>query len=194
MQNVAIIGVLALALIGGFIFFGGSEPEMNDVMTDEEMGMMDEEMDDMTEDDMTATEADIVTTAVNTPTLSTLVAAVTAADLVATLQGPGPFTVFAPTNDAFAALPAGTVETLLEPANIADLQGILTYHVVAGAVMAGDLVDGMEVETVNGDTITINVSDAGVSINGGPSVVMADIVTSNGVVHVIDGVLLPSAE
>jgi uncharacterized surface protein with fasciclin (FAS1) repeats len=194
MQNVAIIGVLVLALIGGFIFFGGSEPEMNDVMMDEEMGMMDEEMNDMEEDDMTATEADIVTTAVNTPTLSTLVAAVTAADLVATLQGPGPFTVFAPTNDAFAALPAGTVETLLEPANIADLQGILTYHVVAGAVMAGDLVDGMEVETVNGDTITINVSDAGVSINGGPSVVMADIVTSNGVVHVIDGVLLPSAE
>jgi uncharacterized surface protein with fasciclin (FAS1) repeats len=194
MQNVAIIGVLVLALIGGFIFFGGSEPEMNDVMMDEEMGMMDEEMNDMVEDDMAATEADIVTTAVNTPTLSTLVAAVTAADLVATLQGPGPFTVFAPTNDAFAALPAGTVETLLEPANIADLQGILTYHVVAGAVMAGDLVDGMEVETVNGDTITINVSDAGVSINGGPSVVMADIVTSNGVVHVIDGVLLPSAE
>ena len=137
---------------------------------------------------------DIVATAVATPTLSTLVAAVTAAELVETLQGAGPFTVFAPTNDAFAALPAGTVDNLLKEENKADLQGILTYHVVPGAVMAADLTDGMVVTTVNGKTITINVSDAGVSINGGAKVTMADIHTTNGVVHVIDAVLLPATQ
>jgi len=143
---------------------------------------------------MAATPADIVTTAANTPTLSTLVAAVTAGELVETLQGAGPFTVFAPTNQAFAALPDGTVDTLLLPENIADLQGILTYHVVPGAVMSTDLTDGMVVETVNGQSLTINVSADGVSINGAASVAAADIVTSNGVVHVIDGVLLPASE
>jgi uncharacterized surface protein with fasciclin (FAS1) repeats len=140
------------------------------------------------------TTKDIVATASATPELSTLVAAVAAAELVETLQGAGPFTVFAPVNDAFAGLPAGTVENLLKPENKADLQGILTYHVVPGAVKAADLTDGMVVTTVNGKTITINVSDAGVSINGGAKVTMADIETSNGVVHVIDAVLLPASE
>jgi uncharacterized surface protein with fasciclin (FAS1) repeats len=137
---------------------------------------------------------DIVATANDTPELTTLVAAVTAAELVETLQGAGPFTVFAPINEAFANLPAGTVDTLLEPENKADLQGILTYHVVSGAVHAADLTDGMIVETVNGKSLTINVGDDGVSINGGAKVTVADIKTSNGVVHVIDGVLLPAAE
>jgi len=143
---------------------------------------------------MTNDHKDIIATAVATPDLSNLVAAVTAAELVETLQGEGPFTVFAPVNDAFAGLPAGTVENLLKPENKADLQGILTYHVVPGAVHAADLTDGMEVTTVNGKTITINVSDASVSINGGAKVTMADVATSNGVVHVIDAVLLPAAE
>jgi uncharacterized surface protein with fasciclin (FAS1) repeats len=153
-------------------------------------------MDDMMADDMMAAPVadDIVETAVATPELSTLVAAVVAADLAGTLQGPGPFTVFAPVNQAFAALPAGTVDTLLLPENIADLQAILTYHVVPGAVMAADLTDGMVVETVNGESIIINVSPAGVSINGSANVAIADIVTSNGVVHVIDAVLLPATE
>ena len=137
---------------------------------------------------------DIVATASSTPELSTLVAAVTAAELVETLQGAGPFTVFAPVNDAFAGLPAGTVDNLLKPENIADLQGILTYHVVPGAVHAADLTDGMVVETVNGKSITINVSDAGVSINGGATVTTADVKTSNGVVHIINAVLLPATE
>jgi len=137
---------------------------------------------------------DIVATAVATPELSTLVAAVTAAELVETLQGDGPFTVFAPVNDAFTGLPAGTIDTLLKEENKADLQGVLTYHVIAGAVKAADLTDGMVVETVNGKTITINVSDAGVSINGSAKVAMADVEASNGVVHVIDAVLLPPTE
>jgi len=196
MQNVVIIGVLALTLFAGILFFGSTEPDMEPATT-----MMEEEMmaDEMMEreamaDEMATPPADIITAAVNTPALSTLVAAVTAAELVETLQGEGPFTVFAPTNEAFAALPAGTVDTLLESANIADLQTILGYHVVAGEVLAADLSDGMEVETLNGDIIIINVSDAGVTINGQTSVVTADIMTSNGVVHVIDGVLLPGAE
>jgi uncharacterized surface protein with fasciclin (FAS1) repeats len=137
---------------------------------------------------------DIIATASNTPELSTLVAAVTAAELVETLQGTGPFTVFAPANDAFAGLPAGTVDNLLMPENKADLQAILTYHVVSGAVHAADLTDGMVVETVNGKSITINVSNAGVSINGSAKVSITDIETSNGVVHVIDEVLLPATE
>jgi uncharacterized surface protein with fasciclin (FAS1) repeats len=140
------------------------------------------------------TSKDIVATAMATPDLSTLVAAVKAGELVETLQGDGPFTVFAPINEAFTGLPAGTVENLLKPENKADLQSILTYHVVPGAVKSTDLTDGMVVKTVNGKSITINVSEAGVSINGGAKVTMADIETSNGVVHVIDAVLLPPTE
>ena len=199
MQNIAIVAGVGVIIIGAIVFFNSAPSDdtaMEDTMVTETADTMDEmdSMDEMAGDDMAATPADIVTTAANTPTLSTLVAAVTAGELVETLQGAGPFTVFAPTNQAFAALPDGTVDTLLLPENIADLQGILTYHVVPGAVMSTDLTDGMVVETVNGESITINVSDAGVSINGSANVAMADIVTSNGVVHVIDGVLLPASE
>ena len=109
-----------------------------------------------------AQDADIVDTAVAAGSFETLVAAVTAADLVDTLKGEGPFTVFAPTDDAFALLPEGTVPTLLE--NIPQLTGVLTYHVVPGRVMAADLTDGMTVETVQGDTITIGTTD-GVTVN-----------------------------
>ena len=196
MQNVAVIAVVALLLIGGVIYFT-SAPSTDLVMEDEvEMNTDDSQMTDeaMDMDEAPAAGPDIVDAAVGTPSLSTLVTAVTAAELVATLQSDGPFTVFAPTNAAFAALPAGTLETLLDPANLAQLQGILTYHVVPGAVMAGDLTDGMVVETVNGESITINVSDAGVSINGSAMVTAADVVTTNGVVHIIDAVLLPPAE
>lgn len=132
---------------------------------------------------------DIVDTAVAADNFETLVAAVQAADLVETLKGDGPFTVFAPTDAAFAALPEGTLETLLEPGNKDQLTAILTYHVVPGAVMSGDLTDGMEAGTVQGEDITVDLSD-GVQVEGA-SVVQADIEASNGVIHVIDQVILP---
>ena len=133
---------------------------------------------------------DIVDTAAGTDGFSTLVAAVQAAGLVATLKGDGPFTVFAPTDEAFAALPAGTVESLLLPENKEQLISILTYHVVPGKVMSTDLVDDMTAATVQGGDIMIDL-DNGVMINDA-SVAAADIVTSNGVIHVIDKVILPA--
>lgn len=130
---------------------------------------------------------DIVDIAVANGNFTTLVAAVQAAGLVDTLKGDGPFTVFAPTDDAFAALPEGTVEALLD--DIPTLTAILTYHVVSGAVMSGDLSDGMMAETVNGQSVTISLGD-GVMVDGA-NVVMADIEASNGVIHVIDAVIMP---
>ena len=130
---------------------------------------------------------DIVDTAVEAGTFNTLVAAVQAAGLVETLKGDGPYTVFAPTDDAFAALPEGTVESLL--ADPEALAAILTYHVVSGKVMSGDLSDGMTAATVNGADITI-MTEGGVMVNNA-NVVAADIEASNGVIHVIDAVILP---
>lgn len=134
---------------------------------------------------------DIVDTAVGAGSFETLVAAVQAAGLVDTLKGEGPFTVFAPTDEAFAALPAGTVENLLKPENKDMLTAILTYHVVPGKVMSTDLQDDMEAATVQGEAVTIDL-DNGVMVEGA-SVVSADIETSNGVIHVIDKVILPEA-
>ena len=133
-------------------------------------------------------EKTIVETAVEAGSFTTLVAAVEAAGLVETLSGEGPFTVFAPTDEAFAALPEGTVEGLLEDPEA--LASILTYHVVAGSVMSGDLSDGMMATTVNGSDITISIADGVVMINDA-TVAAADIETSNGVIHVIDSVILP---
>ncbi len=130
---------------------------------------------------------DIVDTAAAAGSFNTLLAAATAAGLVDTLKGDGPFTVFAPTDDAFAALPEGTVEALL--ADPEALAGILTYHVVPGAVMSTDLVDDMKAGTVNGAEITIDL-DNGVMVNDA-TVVAADVEASNGVIHVIDKVILP---
>lgn len=132
--------------------------------------------------------ADIVDTAVAAGSFNTLVAAVKAAGLVETLSGKGPFTVFAPTNAAFAKLPAGTVENLLKPENKAQLVAVLTYHVVAGKVMAKDVKAGA-VKTVNGKEATLATA-GGVTINGA-KVVAADLAAGNGVVHVIDTVILP---
>ncbi len=131
---------------------------------------------------------DIVEIASGTDGFATLTAAVTAAGLVETLQGEGPFTVFAPTDDAFAALPAGVLDALLLPENKDVLTQILTYHAVAGNVMAADVTDG-DVPTVEGQTVTLSTAD-GVTVNGA-NVIQADIVASNGVIHVIDAVLLP---
>lgn len=133
---------------------------------------------------------DIVDTAVGAGSFTTLVAAVQAAGLVDTLKGDGPFTVFAPTDEAFAALPEGTVENLLLPENRETLVSILTYHVVPGAVLSTDLSNNMMAATVNGADITIMTED-GVTVNDA-SVVSADIIASNGVIHVIDQVILPN--
>lgn len=132
---------------------------------------------------------DIVDTAVGAGQFETLVAAVQAAGLVDTLKGEGPFTVFAPTDAAFAALPEGTVETLLKPENKDQLVAILTYHVVPGKVMSTDLSNGMMATTVQGSDVKI-MTEGGVTVDGA-NVVTADIEASNGVIHVIDAVILP---
>lgn len=134
----------------------------------------------------------IVEVAAGNDDFSTLVAAVKAAGLVDVLSGEGPFTVFAPTNAAFAKLPAGTVETLLKPENKDQLVAVLTYHVVAGKVMAADVVTLDSAVTVQGESVSIVVSDAGVSVDNA-MVVVTDIEASNGVIHVIDTVILPGA-
>ena len=133
----------------------------------------------------------IVETAVNHGSFKTLVAAVTAAELAETLSGEGPFTVFAPLDDAFAALPAGTVDSLVQPESKEKVQGILTYHVIAGKVLSTDLTDGMKAKTVNGAEITIHLKDGKVLINDA-EVVVADVQTDNGVIHAISKVLMPA--
>jgi uncharacterized surface protein with fasciclin (FAS1) repeats len=136
------------------------------------------------------TEADIVETAIAAGSFNTLVAAVKAADLVTVLQGAGPFTVFAPTDEAFAKLPAGTVEYLLKPENKEQLVAILTYHVVRGKTMAADVVKMKKATTVEGDDVKFSVTDDGVKVNDA-DIIQTDIVTSNGVIHVIDAVIMP---
>lgn len=133
---------------------------------------------------------DIVDTAVSAGSFNTLVAAVKAAGLAETLKGPGPFTVFAPTDEAFAKLPAGTVESLLKPENKAKLVSILTYHVVSGKVMAKDVVNLKQARTVNGQSARISVDSGTVKVDGA-KVLKTDIASSNGVIHVIDKVILP---
>lgn len=133
---------------------------------------------------------DIVDTAIEAGQFETLVAAVQAADLVDTLKGEGPFTVFAPTDEAFAALPEGTVEELLKPENKETLQAVLTYHVVPGQIMAADAMAADSATTVQGQDITITTMDGSVMIDDA-TVISADIEASNGVIHVIDSVLMP---
>ncbi len=134
-------------------------------------------------------EADIVQVATDAG-FDTLVAAVQAAELVETLQGPGPFTVFAPTDAAFASLPAGTLDNLLLPENKETLQAILTYHVVSGAVTADQVVNLTTATTVQGESIDITVENGDVFLNG-VRVSQTDVTASNGVIHIIEGVLLP---
>lgn len=133
---------------------------------------------------------DVVDIAIASKDHSTLVAAVTAAGLVETLKGAGPFTVFAPTNAAFDALPKGTVEGLLKPEKKADLASILTYHVVPGMAKAADLKDGQKLKTVNGKELTVSIKDGKVMIDGA-QVTTADVVGKNGIVHIINAVMLP---
>ncbi len=132
----------------------------------------------------------IIDNVVNAPNLSTLVTAVKAADLVETLKGDGPFTVFGPDNDAFAKLPAGTVDTLLKPENKEKLKNILTYHVVQGTYKTSDLKEGQVLKTVNGQSLTVKKSGNNVMINGA-MIKTPDVLQSNGVAHVIDSVMIP---
>lgn len=134
-------------------------------------------------------EHDIVDTAVAAGNFTTLVAAVTAAGLGDALKGAGPLTVFAPSDDAFAKLPAGTVDELVKPENKDKLTAILTYHVVSGSVMSADLSDGATPATLNGETLAIDLKD-GAKVNGA-TITTADIACSNGVIHVVDTVLMP---
>lgn len=139
----------------------------------------------------------IVENAVNSKDHTTLVAAVKAAGLVETLSGAGPFTVFAPTNEAFEKLPAGTVDTLVKPENKAALTKILTYHVVAGKLSAADLTDGKKLKTVQGEELTVKNAGGKVTLTdakgGSANVTIADVIQSNGVIHVIDTVVMPKA-
>jgi len=138
-----------------------------------------------------AEKLDIVDTAVSAGDFNTLATALTAAGLVETLKGDGPFTVFAPTDEAFAKLPEGTLESLLLPENRDQLIAILTYHVVPGAVMSSDVTTLQEAATVNGQPLTISVSEATVMIDDA-KVIAADIAATNGIIHVIDSVILPN--
>lgn len=146
---------------------------------------------------MTA-DKDIVDNAMGAKSVSTLVSLVKQAGLVETLKGAGPFTVFAPTNAAFDKLPKAAVATLTAPANAAKLKGVLTYHVIAGRLLAADLKDGQELTTVNGEKLHISVKDGKVLVSNGKdapaTVAIADVISKNGVTHVIDGVLLPLAK
>jgi len=175
-----------VGLVGLLVSCGGDD---SDVTPATEPATTEETTTEAPAEEAPAEEAtDIVAIASGNEDFSTLVAAVAAAGLVETLQGEGPFTVFAPTNDAFAALPAGLVDKLLLPENKDLLVKILTYHVVSGAVMAADVTAG-DVPTVEGQNITIT-TDMGVKVNGA-NVVTTDIMASNGVIHVIDAVILP---
>ncbi|MFT6205877.1 MAG: putative surface protein with fasciclin (FAS1) repeats [Spirosomataceae bacterium] len=172
------LNLFCMAALASTVFASCTSTETTDA-TEEEMVVVEEEV-----------MPDVVDIAIGSPDHTTLVAAVTAAELVETLKGDGPFTVFAPTNAAFEALPAGTVESLLTPEKKATLTSILTYHVVPGKVMAADLVDGQMVKTVQGEELTVTIKDGKVMINGA-TVTAADLDGSNGVVHVIDAVLMP---
>ena len=146
---------------------------------------------------MTA-DKNIVENAAGAKSVSTLVSAVKAAGLVETLSGTGPFTVFAPTNAAFDKLPKGAVAGLMDPASKAKLAGVLTYHVIAGRLVAADLKDGQELTTVNGEKLKVTVKDGQVMVGNGKdapaTVQIADVISSNGVTHVIDTVILPVAK
>ncbi len=201
MNNTVLIAVVAVLLIGGIYVVTQMGGE--DTMMEEDTMMMDDAaMDDTMEAEagvmvggaMMVPTLDIIDNAMNASNVTTLVAAVAAAGLVDTLKSAGPFTVFAPTNAAFEALPAGTVESLLLPENRAQLVDILTYHVVPGTYTMSDLTDGQTLTTVQGDVLTIGKVGNEITINGSAMVETADVISSNGVTFVIDGVLLPSAE
>lgn len=179
---------LSLLLTGAVLADHHGEVKQGQADATEEMA----EKKEMAEKEAMTEKMNVVETAMNNSEFSTLVAAVKAAGLAETLSGAGPFTIFAPTNEAFEKLPEGTVETLLKPENKEKLIEILTYHVVAGKVMAAD-VKTMMATTVNGSDASLKVTDDGVTIDAA-NIINTDIEASNGVIHVIDAVLLPKKE
>ena len=189
---------LAGVAIAALVLTGCAATEESTPSTDTtEESQVEESQTDETTTDEAATEegeveegpGNIVEVAVGAGTFTTLATALGAADLVTTLEGEGPFTVFAPTDEAFAALPEGLLDALLLPENVGTLQSILTYHVVSGEVFAADVTTG-DVPTVEGSTIAVDTSE-GVVLNGSANVTATDIEASNGVIHVIDAVILP---
>jgi len=180
----------ALGAVAGLVVLSACGSDSNDeaVTTDAPATETTDAMTDTTEA-MTDEPGTIVDVAVANGSFNTLVAAVTAADLVDTLSSEGPFTVFAPTDDAFAALPEGLVDCLLLEENVDALSAILTYHVVSGEVFSTDLTEG-PVATVQGEEIAVSLTD-GVVLNDSASVIIADVAASNGVIHAIDGVIVP---
>jgi uncharacterized surface protein with fasciclin (FAS1) repeats len=179
MKNLKLLSLAVATVAATFIVSCGNAPQESSETTVE-----------VVEEAPVEVSNTVVDIAVGSPDHTTLVAAVSAAGLVETLSGTGPFTVFAPTNAAFEALPAGTVESLLKPESKDQLTGVLTYHVVSGNVMAADLSDGQVVTTLNGQELKVSINDGKVMINGA-NVIAADLAGSNGVVHVLDAVLLP---
>jgi len=180
--------LFAAAAVTGLVVLSACGSDSNDSDEASETTEAPASTDDMDEGDMDET-GTIVVVADTNGSFGTLVAAVTAASLVETLESEGPYTVFAPTDDAFAALPEGLLDCLLLEENVDALSSILTYHVVAGEVLSTDLTDG-PVETVQGEDITVDLTD-GVVLNETVNVVIADVPASNGVIHAIDGVLVP---
>lgn len=183
--GIMVVALVVIATIVGVLWINSNNNDNNNSGNPEQISQAEQKK-----------SADIVVLATDSPSLSTLVTAVKAASLVDTLQGEGPYTVFAPTNDAFKSLPAGTLDTLLKPENVDQLKAVLTYHVVAGKVMAQDLKDGQEITTVQGGKLKVTITDGKVYLTDAKGnkimVEKADINASNGVVHVIGGVLLPS--
>lgn len=195
-----ILGVVAVAILVAVLAHSNKSDSKNmkEGENEESQAMMqsDESKEEgvMVGGAMMVQNLDIVANAMNANNVTTLVAAVSAGGLVDTLKGPGPFTVFAPTNAAFDKLPAGTVETLLKPENKTDLVNVLTYHVVPGRYTAKDLKDGMELTTVQGQKLMIKTINGKIMVNGSATVETADVISSNGVTFVIDSVLLPAAQ
>ena len=177
---VAMLGIVALPMVGG-------------LACSKEEGTPEKPGDTTVKNPVATAPKDIVDTAVEAGSFKTLATALTVAGLVETLKGEGPFTVFAPTDDAFAKLPAGTLDDLLKTENKAKLSAILTYHVVPGKVMAKDVVGLSSAKTVNGKALSIAVKDGKVTVDSA-TVIKADIQCSNGVIHVIDAVMLPPTE
>ena len=181
--------LMAVGAVAGLVVLSACGSDGNDEGSADESTTTEAVAETTEADDMADEPGTIVVVADTNGSFGTLVAAVSAASLVETLESEGPFTVFAPTDDAFAALPDGLVDCLLLEENVDALSSILTYHVVAGDVMSTDLTDG-PVETVQGEDITVDVTD-GVVLNETVNVVIADVPAVNGVIHAIDGVLVP---
>ena len=198
-KSVAMAAILAVVLVVGVVGFfvlTNNDDSTNESTEPAASQQVERQTNNNTQQQQAAPQPNVVEAAVATADLSTLATAVTEAGLIETLSGEGPFTVFAPTNDAFAALPEGTLDSLLAEESKESLTGILTYHVVAGEVFSSDLSDGQVIETVQGGTLTVKFMDGKVMLedeNGGMAeVVTPDVDVSNGVVHIIDAVVLPS--